>query len=196
MSSPTLPGKQLNQRPALNPSVPDIPFATSCRVPKCVCLCIYMCYIYIYIQSSGTLQFASLVSYLLYLFTSCFTNCYIVTSWLTLLMWTSQLGCRTETAAVFVRLSGWVVGSGFDYLSRETALTFDLWLFRKNPGCLVAAHVAWLCCITQPWHLVCFAHGALIKAAVIVEISFFLDQRFSSPFSSVFIGVNLCKFMS
>lgn len=55
-------------------------------------------------------------------------------------MLTSQLGCRTETAAVFVHLSG------LDYLSRETALTFDLWLLRKNPGCLVAAHVAWLCC--------------------------------------------------
>lgn len=45
MSSPTLPGKQLNQRPALNPSVPDIPRATSRAVPKCVCVCVCVCYV-------------------------------------------------------------------------------------------------------------------------------------------------------
>lgn len=86
MSSPTLPGKQLNQGPALNLSVPDKPCATFLKVSVIVRLYV-LCIIYPVYRPFTVLLVWFCISPNILFYNRC-----IMTSWMTLLMLTSQLG--------------------------------------------------------------------------------------------------------
>lgn len=135
MSSPTLPGKQLNRRPALNPSVPRTYHAP--RLSRCVCLCVsHAMRIICPVHRDLTVCQFDIVS----LPTSRFpTNRCIVTSWLTLLVLTSQPGCKNRKRPLWSlcwRSGGLNVGAVYA-VKRLWPLTSGLQEETRTSGCII-----------------------------------------------------------